>query len=177
MATATMSPQEAYSLPPTPKQIDELVTLYERTMTVAALANTNLQDAKDELIAIVNRFGTVPAGAEKSLRLEGAVTILTVTSGDAVAVKEDAVNALKTAMEVNNQGELFPLLFAERTKHSLQEDAATQLRTAKLPQRLVKLFTSLYARCFDVKKKSPSLRIDRLDMSKDAAKAKKAKAR
>jgi hypothetical protein len=168
MATATMPLQEKYSIPPTPRQIDEFVDLFERRSSESALANANLQECKDELIALVQRFGTVPAGAEQSLRLEGAVTVLTITTGSTVAVKTDAVNELKAAMDVNGRGELFPLLFATRSKYELQEDAATRLRTAKLPQRLVKLFTNLYSRCFDVKKKSPSLRIERLDTAKAA---------
>lgn len=163
MATAVLNPPVEHTLAPTPRQIDEIVGHYHQMLDEAELADERLQECKDSLIALVYRFGIVPAGAEQSVRLEGAINILTVTEGSSVEVKDDAVGKLKAAMEANKHDELFDRLFTPRTKYKLQKNAANQLRIAKLPQRLVKTFTDLYARCFDVKKKSPSLRIERLD--------------
>ena len=155
---------------PTPRQIDEMVELFEAIRDSAEQADERYEDAKQELIALVQRFGSVPAGAEHSLRLQGHVTTTTVTTGNTIAVKEDAVMELWAAMSVNQQNELFDKIFSRRIRHELRKDAENQLRIADLPQRLVKLFTSLYARCFEVKKKSPSLKVERLDGAKPAKK-------
>jgi hypothetical protein len=160
--THTKELQEQYTIPPTPKQIDELVAYYERAFIIASSADEELEECKQELVALVQRFGSVPAGAEQSLRLQGAVTILTVTTGSSIAVKDAEVGELKGAMGANDQEELFARMFGTRTKYELLKGAENHLRIAQLPQRLVKKFTALYARCFDVKKKSPSLKIERL---------------
>jgi hypothetical protein len=147
---------------PTPRQIDEIVEHFEQIRDEAELADERYIECKDALIALVKRFGIVPPGAESSVRIQGILTSVTVTTGTTIAIKEDAVGELKGAMEANERSDLFALLFSTRTKYELQKDAATQLRIANIPQRLVKKFTELYARCFDVKKKAPSLKVERL---------------
>jgi len=155
---------------PTPKQIDEIVEHFEQVRDEAELCDERYSEAKDAMIALVQRFGIVPKGAESSLRLEGVVTILTVTTGNTITVREDAVHALKGAMHANERKHLFASMFRERAKFELMKDAELHLRLAKLPKRLVDKFTKLYARCFDVKKKSPSLKVERLSDKKPAAK-------
>lgn len=155
---------------PTPRQIDEIVELFESIRDEAELADERYEQTKSELIALVQRFGSVPVGAEHSLRLQGQLTTTTVTTGNTITVKEDAVTELFSAMLANKRNDLFESMFARRTRHELRKDAENQLRIADLPQRLVKLFTSLYARCFEVKKKSPSLKVERLHKAKPTAK-------
>lgn len=170
--------KEEYCIPPTPKQIDDLVERYERARDIAELADEDFENAKLEMIGLVQRFGSVPSGAESSLRLQGAMTTLTVTTGTTIAVKDEAVGELKGAMEANGHDGVFRQMFGTRTKYELLKGAEKHLRAASLPQRLVKKFTALYVRCFDVKKKSPSLKIERLDAAKPAKKprAKKSEA-
>ncbi len=167
-ARYTLDPQNP--IHPTPRQIDEMVELFEQVRDEAEHYDELYESAKDELIALVQRFGTVPTGAEHSLRLQGQVTTTTVTTGNTITVKEDAVIELWAAMSCNQRIELFEKMFTRRTRHELRKDAENQLRIADLPQRLVKLFTSLYARCFEVKKKSPSLKVERLEGAKPAKK-------
>jgi len=159
---------------PTPTQIDEIVDHFHNIRDEWELADERYEECKDSVIALVQRFGIVPAGAEQSLRLEGRVNILTVTTGNTSTVKEEAVVDLKSAMRVHKKLPLFEMMFAERTKYELRKDASVHLRTATLSKRLVKLFTDLYARCTDVKKKSPSLKIERIDAAKPKKAARKA---
>jgi hypothetical protein len=147
----------------TPHEIDKLVAEYEELRDQAELADEAYEDAKRELIDLVNAYGSIPAGAESSVRLQGQVTVLTVTTGSSVTIKDAEVRKLKGAMDANEQGDLFGLMFAARSKYKLLKGAETALRVAKLPKRLAETFTRLYARCFDVSKKSPTLKIDRLD--------------
>lgn len=169
MATSTALQEQTRTVP-TAREIDALVETFEEVRDRAELADEAYENAKAELIEIVQQFGTVPAGAESSLRLQGMRTFVTVTTGNTIAVKEDAVGELKGAMAANNHGGLFVQMFGTRTKHELLKGAENTLRIAKLPQRLVKKYTELYARCFDVKKKSPSLKAERIDAAKPAKK-------
>jgi hypothetical protein len=157
-------------VPPTPHQLDAMVETFEDIRDRAELADELYEDAKRELIELIQQFGTVPAGAESSLRLQGQRTFITVTTGTTIAIKEDAVVTLEGAMEANDHAGLFDSMFGTRTKHELLKGAENTLRTAKLPKRLVKKYTELYARCFDVKKKSPSLKVERIDAAKPAKK-------
>jgi hypothetical protein len=161
---------------PSPAQVDEIVSHFEQLRDESELADERYDECRDALIALVHRFGIVPVGAEQSLRLQGQLTIITVTIGNTTTIQEDAVTDLKVAMVANGKQDLFNQMFGVRTKHELLKDAAIALRTASLPKRLAKLFTDLYGRCTDVKKKSPSLKIERLDLNKAAKKSKKAKA-
>ncbi|MBN9614218.1 MAG: hypothetical protein BGO25_05715 [Acidobacteriales bacterium 59-55] len=166
-STALQQPRSA----PTPREIDALVETFEKVRDKAELADEAYQNASLELIDLVNTFGFVPAGAESSVRLQGAITVLTVTTGSSVTVKDSEVGKLKGAMDANKLGDLFSRMFTAHSKYKLVKGAATQLHVAQLPQRLADKLTQLYARCFDVKTKSPSLKIDRLaDAKKPRAK-------
>jgi len=155
---------------PTPRQIDELVELFEAARNEAELADERCTQHKDVVIALVKRFGVVPQGAESSLRLEGKLTILTVTTGSTSTVKNDAVRKLWRAMDVNKNLGLFEKMFTARVKYSQRKGAAVELRVAKLSQRLADKFTTLYNACFAVTTKSPSLKVERLGDKKPAAK-------
>lgn len=148
---------------PTPHQIDEIVEHYKQMLDEVELAEERYVECKDSLIALTQRFGSVPAGAEQSVRLEGRVNVLTVTTGNSTSLKDAAVVDLFNAMKANKHVALFYLMFSERMKYEQRKDAAIHLRTAVLPKRLIKLFTDLYARCTETRKKSPSLRIERID--------------
>lgn len=158
---------------PTPAQIDDLVLHFETIRDELELADERYENCKEDMIALVQRFGSVPAGAEKSVRLEGRVNVLTVTAGNTSSIDDSAVVDLFNAMKANKKVSLFYQMFFERMKYEERKDAAVHLRTAKLSKRLVKLFTDLYARCTKTKKKSPSLRIERIDAKLTKKPAKK----
>ncbi len=157
--------------PPTPREIDVLVECFEEVRDKVELADEDFENAKLELIQLVQQFGAVPAKAESSVRLEGALTFATVTTASTMTLKDDRVATLKSAMEANGHEAIFEEMFSERTKYALNKGAAIKLKAAKLSQRLSEKYTRLYALCFDVKKKSPSLTVDRFeDVEKKASK-------
>lgn len=158
---------------PTLDEIDDMVTVFEELRDQAEIADELYDNARLRLLDLVLEWGDVPAKAEHSRRLIGKLTISTVTTGNTVEVKEIAVEELHKAMAANGHLGLFAEMFATKpVKWQLLKDAEVALRTAKLPKRLVKTFTALYARCFDVRKKSPSLKVERIKV-KPAKAAKK----
>lgn len=156
--------------PPTPREIDALVEAFEEVRDRVELADELYENKKAELIEIVQQFGNVPAGAESSLRLEGQVTILTVTTGSTIAVKDDAVLKLKRAMDANKHEALFTQMYNIHTKYKLRKGAEKVLRVAKIPVRLFEKYTKLYVRCHDVNKKAPSLKVEHINDAKPAKK-------
>jgi hypothetical protein len=148
---------------PTLEEIDDMVTVFEELRDQSELADEAYDNARLRLLDLVLEWGEVPAKAEQSRRLIGKLTTATATIGNTVEVKDDAVSALQKAMTANGRQELFLQMFATKpVKWQLLKDAEVALRTAELPKRLVKTFTALYARCFDVRKKSPSLKVERV---------------
>jgi len=179
MSTATMpKPAASEKLRPTLEEIDDMVTVFEQVRDAAELADEDYNNARLRLLDLVLEWGDVPAHAEQSRRLIGKLTTATVTTGNVVEIKDGAVDELHKAMVANAQGPLFQQMFTPNFKWKLVKDAEVSLRTAKLSKRLVKTFTALYARCFDVRKKSPSLKVERIATTeaKKAAKKKGGKA-
>lgn len=148
---------------PTPREIDALVECFEHVRDEAEVADENFENAKLELIDLVKQFGSVPPKAESSVRLEGALTFATVTTGSTMTLKDGDVAILKGAMEANEHAAIFEQMFSERTKYQLQKNAARTLKAAKLSKRLSDKYTKLFALCFDVKKKSPSLTVEHFE--------------
>lgn len=143
---------------------------------ICELVAQNTVDAyEDRLVLLVQAYGEVPAGAEKSKRLAGQLTELTVTTGSTISLKQAAVGTLQSALYANGQGPLFGQLFAQQVKYELVKGAATALRIADLPKRLAEKVLRMFAACFDVKTKSPSLKVKRL-ADKPAKKARSGKA-
>ena len=160
---------------PTAAQIDTEVAEYEQALACFDTAKETLQQHKDRLIRLVQAHGEVPAGAEKSMRLRGQLTELTVTTGDSITLKDSAVHTLEAAMEANGWRDLFARMFSRRTEYDLVKGAENQLRVASLPARLAGKFSLMFVACFDVKTKSPSLKVTRLaDQPTKKTRAKKA---
>jgi hypothetical protein len=149
--------------PPSPRDVDALVECFEEVRDKAELADEDFENAKLELIELVKQFGSVPPKAESSVRLEGALTFATITTRSTMTLKDDEVSTLKGAMSANGHEAIFEKMFTERTKYQLQKGATIKLRAAKLNKRLTEKYTKLYALCFDVKKNSPSLTVERFE--------------
>jgi hypothetical protein len=147
---------------PTPAQIDTIVAAYEQAEACFDAAKATLDTHKKRLIALALGYGDVPAGAEKSTRLLGQLTEITVTQGSTIALKDSAVAALEAALNANDCESVFGRLFSAVTKYKLVKGADKALRTAGLPQRLADKVMRMYGACFDVKTNAPSLKITRL---------------
>ena len=162
---------------PTPEQIDELA----RRFLAARLAQFGAAEAakrmEDELVALVQQWGSVPANAEKSRRLAGTLSELTVTRSDVLTVVDDRVDLLKDALFVNGHGDFFAKLFAERRKWEVVEGAEAALKAELLGKRLSERVLNLWGRCITVKPKKASLKVVIADPAKAKKRTKKAAAR
>lgn len=155
---------------PVAHEIDILAENYSAAKAQKKVRDEEFKSMEDELVEMVTRFGMVPPHAEASRRLQGRTTILTVTRGNTVAVNEDRVTELRDALAANQRGDLFHRIFAVRTKHELQKDADTVLRSESMSKRLGERVLSLFGRCFTVKRKAPSLKVESLKPKTDAKK-------
>ncbi|HEX4039046.1 MAG TPA: hypothetical protein VHX37_13380 [Acidobacteriaceae bacterium] len=163
---------------PLPTTVDALCLLLNEKKAAAEAAGEDLAKAKSALIDQVQRFGYLPAGAEKSMRLDGNEFVATVTVGSTVEIVDRRVIELQLALSKAKKPRIFPQLFERRVKYSLSKGASELLQSsiAKLSDPVQKRLTQLFSLCFDVNSKSPSLSIESSSMVKarEAKAAKKA---
>ena len=154
--------QSAVSTAPTPQAVDAMVREYNEQKLVVDAASEQLRIRKSTLIDAIQRHGYVPAGADKSLRLDGIEFVSTVTTASTVEIVDSSVVRLQLALSAAKKSRLFRLLFDRRVKYSLVKDAADKLKTATagMPDAAQKKFALLFASCFDVGTKAPALNID-----------------
>ena len=157
---------------PTPEQIDDLVREY--------LANKKLREqfaedlAKEEahLVQLVQTWGAVPAGAEKSRRLSGRLAEITVTRSDTITIDADRVGTLRDSLYVNGHGAFFSKLFTQQPpKWELVKGADAALKEEQLPKRLAEKVLNLFGRCFTPKPQKPRLSVTMADPAKPAKKS------
>jgi hypothetical protein len=173
MTTEETKPDE--TLRPTPETIDHLAARWQQAKDELTATKAAFESIEQEGIDMVTRFGVVPPYAEKSIRLSGATAELTVTRADSITLDEPRVGDLRNALYANNREALFHTLFGMRTKYELLEGAAGAVKGAKLPKRLATRVMNMFARCFDVKSKKPSLKVVIADPAKPAKKQRGAK--
>jgi hypothetical protein len=161
-----MSAQEATPTPapirPTPEQVDEQATKYNLALTVCDKADTVFDVIEAECMEMVKLFGVVPPNAENSRRLEGRLSELTVTIGNTITIDEARVQDVKAALEANGYAQIFPNLFAPRVRHELVKDADKAILASGMNKRLTGKIQALFGRCFEAKKKSPSLKVKQI---------------
>jgi hypothetical protein len=172
MSTSLVPITELTGERPTPDQIDELAVRYAKALADVAAADVIFDKIESEAIALVQKHGVVPPNAEASRRLEGRISEFTVTTGNSVTIDEARVQDLKGALDANGFIAIFPNLFQERTRHELVKGADVAIVAAGMPKRLTEKVLAMFGRCFDAKKKSPSLKVKTIAVTK-AKKAKK----
>jgi hypothetical protein len=145
---------------PTPEQIDELAAKYNLARLVCEDTDACFSVIEAEAMELVKLFGVVPPNAENSRRLEGKLSEFTVTIGN--TIDEARVQDVKAALEANGYGHIFPNLFAPRIRHELVKDADAAILAAGLNKRLTEKIQGLFGRCFEAKKKSPSLKVKQI---------------
>jgi hypothetical protein len=160
---------------PTPEQIDELAAKYFLVGAACDEADTTFSVIESEAMELVKRWGVVPPNAENSRRLEGRLSEFTVTIGNTITIDEARVQDVKAALEANGYGHIFANLFQQRLRHELVKDADTAILAAGMNKRLTEKVQALFGRCFEAKKKSPSLKVKQI-VVKPAKKARKPKA-
>ena len=159
----------------TPVEIDALISDFESAQRLLKAAKDTHDAVKDRLINLVEERGHSYAGAEQSLRLEGRHNFATVTTGKQTTIFEPAVIELRNYLGELG-GDIFEHLFAAQTRHTLVESGRDVLRRLQLPKRTDEKVMALYGKCYDVKPKSPTLKIDTIQPEKPARKPRGSKA-
>ena len=159
---------------PTAEHIDQAARDYKVAQDAVTLAKEQLAEYEAAAIALVEQWGSVPPHAEKSRRLAGTLSELTVTRADTLTIVDARVETLKEALEANGYGEYFGKLFTLRSKYEVVEGAETALKSESLPKRLSEKVLNLWGRCITVKPKKPSLKVALIAEPKPAKRANKA---
>jgi len=157
---------------PSPEQIDDLVRDYLHGKKLREEFARDQAKQEAFLLHLVQTWGAVPAGAEKSRRLNGRLAEITVTRSDSIAVNGERVETLKEALEANGYGDFFSKLFArQEPKYEIVNGAEAALKEVALPRRLAEKVMNLFGRCITVKPKKPSLKVSIADPAKPAKKS------
>lgn len=145
----------------TPKEIDDLCILFDEGKLAVESAQQGLSVAKGNLQAAILTQGYTPAHAEKTTRLEGQLYIADATEASTVEMNEGAIGTLQRELSRIRKPRVFKELFARRVSHSLKKDAAGTLRLAigALDEAEQTRILGLFATCFDVNTKAPSIKV------------------
>lgn len=146
----------------TPAEFDELAGKYLALETKSAAAEAEAKRAKAEVMEAIQKYGLVPPNAEQSRRLSGALFVGTVTGGTTVEINDANVTELEIVLSRAKRSEVFPQLFARRVEYTLVKGAEHVVKQAKIPARWRDRVAQLYAQCFSVKGKTPSLKVETL---------------
>ncbi len=156
--------------------IDRAIAELEKADTELDLAKHSHGILKGALISVVKKYGTVPPHAEQSKRLFGRRNVATITTGTVTTVNEAAVDDLNTYCDEQSILNVFYDLFATETKYKLIDGARNVLAAIQLPKRTHEKVLSLFGRCFDIKPKAPSLKVELIEPVKPAKKPRAGKA-
>ena len=157
--------------PLTIDQIDECILEFESSQRLFAAAKAAHDEAKQQLIQIVQAHGSTPAGAGQSTRIVGRRNNATVTVGTTTTVNEEEIRNLAEFLSQVGKEDVFYQLFATEIKHKLIDGARNVVGAITLPKRVHDKVLSLFGRCFDVKPKAPALKVDVIVPEKPARKA------
>ena len=144
-----------------PPEIDDLCIGFDSAKIAVEEAQQELSAAKGELQAAILTQGYTPAHAEKTTRLEGQLYIADATEASTVEMNEGAIGALQRELSRLRKPRVFKELFARRVSHSLKKDPAGTLKLAigALDDEEQKRILGLFATCFDVNTKAPSVKV------------------
>jgi hypothetical protein len=166
---------------PAPAHVDELCISFDVAKATAELAQQKLSEAKGELLPLVDAYGHVPEHAPKTTRLEGILYTADATTSSTVEVKEEPVATLRAELSRLGKPRLFKEIFDRQVKHSLKKDAGGILKIAigGMAEDKQAHLLGLFALCFSVGTKAPSLSVDLSEAlkAKEAEKAQKAAAK
>jgi hypothetical protein len=154
----------------TPQQIDLLIADYECATADLVIVRERAQMLKDDLIALVDRFGSAPETAKKSKRWSGLIHTATITFSTTTTVNEAGVSKLRAFLESKNLLALFPRFFAlilpavyvpPPPRHRQLDGVNEVLKTldAPLGKRIEEQLSALCGKAIDSKTNAPSLRI------------------
>ena len=166
---------------PSADKIDELCKSYHDLKDASDKAAKVLSKAKGELLPVIDGFGFTAPHAEKTIRLEGFKWVADATRSSTVDINEASIATLQSELSRMGKPKTFGKLFQRSVKHGLKKDAADQLKSdihgMKEEDRIYLL--SLFAGCFSVGQKAPSVTVELISTlkAKEDAAAEKAKAK
>lgn len=162
----------------TPQQIDALCLEFNDTKLAVEDAQQRHSTVKGELLAAIQSQGYTPARADKTTRIDGTIFIADATTASTIEVNEAAVGELQSELSRLHKPRVFSGLFERKVKHALIKDADVKLKLAigKLGEPVQKRLLGIFASCFRVGAKAPSLSVELADVlrKKEAAAAEKA---
>lgn len=146
--------------PPRPPEVDELaremVELKGKISSIQekALADTlplvkRAGELREQALAWLKEFGS--AHAEKSKLLHGALYEILGTFSSTSSIDNAAVECFRLALVKAKQARLVNRIFEKTVRWSLRSDFAATIKTAKLPAKLL----ALYSQCQVTKEKAP----------------------
>lgn len=137
------------------KEIDDLLNEYDLNKQAQKDEKEEGDELKDDIIALCRQFGSIPDGAEKSLRLEGTDFQATATWGTSTSVDEKQITKLQAMLAALDQSKLFRKLFVIVPSYVPAPDAAETL--AALPAPIRRAFNRVMITTL----KDPSLKVER----------------
>jgi hypothetical protein len=142
-------------------EIDDLCIEYDNACIALTSAQQAHSTAKAALTAVVQTQGVIAPRADKTTRLEGSLYIADLTVGSTVDIDEQAVAELHFELSRIKKPGLFRLLFDRKVKHQLLKDAGDilRLKIGALAEETQSRLLGMFARCFDVNSKAPSLKV------------------
>jgi hypothetical protein len=152
----------------TAEAIDKLAEQYLETLWVVEAGKTSRFQKKAALVKLAKQAGFIPPGAEKSLRLEGLVYLITASFGTSSSIDEAVVQKIREYLIASEAPALFNQLFHEKTAYIVAPTAPAVIASlTKSPddQKLRRLI----AKVMTTKPKEPSLKVEKKTAKKAAA--------
>jgi hypothetical protein len=115
------------------------------------------EELRLKLLGQVQEFGSTPARAEKSKRLQTTIFQFTASTSSSTEVHDAEVERIRQACP----DELFSRLFVTVKKYKLAKEA-TLLLAGTLPENAPRNLRMMFSRAVEVKESGPRLRIEKL---------------
>ena len=159
--TATLAAR--LDTPPTAVDIDRLAVQFleleqkvDDAYKIATALDAPHEKMKEELIDLVEEFGS--AHAEKSKLLHGITHEILATFGVSTSIDAAAVERFAQALRIAKQTKLLSRIFEQTTRYTLRPDAGSIIRAVALPKAQLALFSQ----CQVTKPRTPTLKVRRI---------------
>lgn len=146
---------------PTAKEIDELAGKYDAMKSTIDTYKAEAEEVREQLLTLVQTWGSCPPGATKSKRIEGDVWEVTASAAQSVEVKQGVVQRIFTILkDAGLHLTFFTKLFKKEESYRLQP-GAQQLMAQPLPPTAPRNLRKLFTEAVQIKDKNPSLKVER----------------
>lgn len=172
-----MTPKKVY----TADEIDALCWTFNEKVIELEKAKKEHTTAKADLLAVVQAQGHIAPRADKTTRLQGAIYVADSTVGSTINVDERAVGELQLELSRMKKAAIFRLLFNRQVSHALIKGAGEvlKLKIGGMRGEVQARLLALFACCFKVDTKAPTLTVQLVSVleAKEKAAAEKAQSK